>query len=74
MKEEEAKTKWCPHVRTLANNGGVVGVAVNRIFPQTDDNRDRCIGSDCMMWESCGYVGTPTKHGDCGLKTKKHHV
>ena len=72
MKEEEAKTKWCPHVRTLANNGGVVGVAVNRIFPQTDDNRDRCIGSDCMMWESCEYLKEVM--GDCGLKSKKYNV
>lgn len=47
MRESEAKTKWCPHVRVA--------------FPETTGNRDMqtpkadiycCIGSNCMMWES----------------------
>ena len=59
MKEEEAKTKWCPHVRVA--------------FPETTGNRDmqtpdcdiyKCIGSGCMMWVSF------EDNGDCGLKTR----
>jgi hypothetical protein len=76
MKESEAKTKWCPHVRIA--------------FPETSGNRDmdssnnpiyNCIGSGCMMWESWEYESAPdinspvtTKlkgEGDCGLKTRE---
>ena len=44
MTEEEAKTKWCPHVRITGSN--------------TSDNTYEklnkevcCIASDCMMWK-----------------------
>jgi hypothetical protein len=53
MTEDEAKTKWCPMVRT----GLVAGMAVNHHIgtvngPHAGDVHDetRCIGSGCMMW------------------------
>lgn len=38
MKEEEARTKWCPHA--FAVNQGGYSLA----------NRSKCMASDCMMW------------------------
>jgi hypothetical protein len=52
MTEDEAKTKWCPFVRT----GLVAGMAVNRHVADAPGAIDgvhdetRCIGSGCMMW------------------------
>lgn len=54
MKEETAKTKWCPKAITSALEECTMGVTAycyNRI-----DNVDmipnecKCIASDCMMW------------------------
>ena len=63
MTEEEAKTKWCPMVRT----GLVAGMAVNHHAgsrldapPQGDvHDETRCVASDCMMWRGsyCGLAG-----------------
>jgi hypothetical protein len=49
--EAEAKTKWCPEVRT----GLVHGMAVNHhvdMEPKGTGVHDetRCIASGCMMW------------------------
>lgn len=50
--EEEAKTKWCPEVRT----GLTAGMAVNRHIADAPGAKDgvydetRCIGSACMAW------------------------
>lgn len=49
--EEEAKTKWCPEVRT----GLVHGMAVNHHVDMEPKGigvyvETRCIGSLCMMW------------------------
>ncbi len=50
--EDEAKTKWCPFVRT----GLTAGMAVNRHVADAPKARDgvydetRCIGSQCMAW------------------------
>ena len=58
MTEEEAKTKWCPHVRyPNLMDGGMV--ASNRYSDGCNVNAhgDRtppafcCATSDCMMWQ-----------------------
>mgnify|MGYP000181417732 CR=1 FL=1 len=68
MTEDEAKTKWCPHVRV--ETGHIEGPAVNR--SDSDWPMGRCIGSACMAWrwdaEKCrqGQIN----HGYCGLAGK----
>jgi len=62
MTEDEAKTKWCPMVRT----GLTVGMAVNHHVDmnpggQGVHDETRCIASGCMMWRE--YRG----NGWCGL-------
>ena len=47
MTEDEAKTKWCPHVR-IADTGADNAVACNRYT--SEDYGSNCIASDCMMW------------------------
>ena len=49
MNEQEAKTKWCPMVRTddgaynrQSERGGEFGVGIG--------NWNKCVASDCMMW------------------------
>ena len=54
MTEEQAKTKWCPMVRTPAL---VVGDDIHR--------HGTCIGSDCMMWR--WDTEADPRHGLCGL-------
>ena len=47
MTEDEAKTKWCPHVRVNALSASVLsnrGEAIERGISTT------CIGSECMAW------------------------
>lgn len=52
LTEEEAKTKWCPEVRTGLN----AGMAVNRHVADAPGAIDgvydetRCRGSACMAW------------------------
>lgn len=51
---EQAKTKWCPHVRhggdtSSFNRGSEPGNAINDGRPNREW-RCCCIGSDCMMW------------------------
>jgi len=75
MTEEEAKTKWCPHVTltqitamvaaTIANDGDAV--------EQMQEASQKCIGSNCMMWrldekrdENMVLVPCDTG-GHCGL-------
>jgi len=40
MKEEEAKTKWCPMARLSIMNQSIDSVG----------ERELCIASGCMMW------------------------
>lgn len=69
MTEEEAKTKWCPMVRT--SSGGLIGNRDNAHDGQLTsfDDGSRCIGSACMMWRSGATVkGDPSgSYGYCGL-------
>lgn len=66
MTEAEAKTKWCPMVRTGLN----AGMAVNHHVSGDVHDETRCIASGCMMWR----YSTPNtiadhnkKDGFCGL-------
>lgn len=56
--EEEAKTKWCPHVRHqswIKDDGNLV-VCVNReprLFAEANDphvSMCNCLASDCTAW------------------------
>ena len=61
MTEDEAKTKWCPHVRDATEDLGTynrwykwvkemaVGGMQNKITNVLDDGCT-CIGSECMAW------------------------
>ena len=55
MTEDEAKTKWCPHVR-ISDCGADNSVASNRNM--MDGAGYCCIASDCMMW-SLDYKRMP---------------
>lgn len=69
MTEDEAKTKWCPLVRT----GLTAGMSVNRHVADAPDAIDgvydetRCRASGCMAWRRnvfraggyCGAFGKP---------------
>ena len=89
MKEDEARTKWCPMARVAGkiDEPGVIGGAIfsgNRFgdpFQNAPSNllqASQCIGSDCMMWESWEYTDANEDimnlgEGDCGLKSKDLH-
>jgi hypothetical protein len=81
MTEEEAKTKWCPHVRYAAfmrNDSGKIEAigAYNRAADKDGlpvlPGDARCIGSACMMWRWSSYYEAPAKNelGFCGLSGK----
>ena len=71
MTEDEAKTKWCPHVIASHTNP--------RQKPGEDDWLHACIGSACMAWRwsrvtsadpvSNAYAGA-IDDGFCGLAGK----
>jgi hypothetical protein len=71
--EEEAKTKWCPMIRS----GHVAGMAINSYVEMQKGAIDswyeqtRCIASGCMMWRSRLEIVANTrdlyKEGYCGL-------
>ena len=71
MTEEEAKTKWCPMVRSFAeNDSGVCATNQDDADGITDDGttdieRALCKGSQCMMWRQ-----NSTINGYCGLAGK----
>lgn len=52
MTEEEAKTKWCPHMRISSYTGQA---AINTT---AEEFRYKCIASDCMMWVTKNAVWT----------------
>lgn len=69
MTEDEAKTRWCPMVRSLYSSA-VFGVGLNRGLP--NNSAARCCGSSCMMWRWTlpGYKEASTAQGYCGLGGK----
>ena len=78
MTEDEARTKWCPHVRYIAKfNGPCVGT-YNRGYEDTGINKSLCIASDCMMfrWHSgfasgyCGLAGDEPRVKKDGKETE----
>ena len=76
MTEDEAKTKWCPHVR-YAIPSEVAWVA-NKYDHPVHMEKCMCIASDCMMWEwenEAEYFnsegGIPAQ-GYCGLTGAKY--
>lgn len=66
MTEEEAKTKWCPHVRIEGSNVAksrtdtkheldapyVLGID----YIYTRDKEVYCVASGCMMWKWDGEI------------------
>jgi hypothetical protein len=70
MKEELARTKWCPMVRHVSANNEVY--QTNR---GEHPDAVNCIGSDCMVWKvHTHYIGgdgnkysAQGEHGHCGL-------
>jgi hypothetical protein len=81
MTEDQAKTKWCPHVRFADPiDGGKPSVEPttwNRFDGEWDYTGLLCIASDCMMWrrEKDTYgddygKGIPEDRGFCGLAGK----
>ena len=69
MKEEEAKLKWCPHVRVAAfvgNTHHAEHASVNR--GEHLHAGINCIGSACMMWDM--YMKRESINLDVGLTPK----
>jgi len=67
MTEDEARQKWCPHVRVMSDEGSMIIATVNRGSGlQAGIN---CIASDCMMWRVAVKAGDGLKEdsGYCGL-------
>lgn len=69
MKEEEAKTKWCPMVRNY-DTAFDMGSSTNR-YEGKIESEHKCIASDCMMWvwdkPIQGHPKDTEKYGHCGL-------
>ena len=74
MTEEEAKTKWCPHVRAMATFGDQFAGTYNRSI-HDDLPNPACIASDCMMWR---WIMSPrdaaeiNSRGDAGAVPSGH--
>ena len=76
MKEEEAKTKWCPHVRNNDPAFEENAVVSNR-YNGKIEKEHLCIASDCMMWVEEEWSKEPIEgqighfinepSGHCGL-------
>lgn len=52
MKEDDAKTKWCPNINFIQYDGFPF---TNRGEPMTTKGSINCIGSRCMMWRWSNY-------------------
>ncbi len=48
--EDEARKKWCPHVRYSSNRGDGINRWVTAEDEQPNPEMSRCIGSECMAW------------------------
>lgn len=75
MTEEEAKTKWCPFVRAVADEAGAEAdhIGANRWAADPGlpwGNTGLCIGSACMAWRAKHPAHEnlyKTAEGWCGL-------
>ena len=77
MKEEEAKTKWCPHARASALEECTMGVTTynyNRNGNNGEAPEDcKCLASGCMAWKWENYTdnndprAVSGTEGYCGL-------
>ena len=66
MTEDEAKTKWCPMVRSSDLEKDVD----NCYIKDRNPTYSRCIGSDCMMWRwelDVRFAEMSKTDGHCGL-------
>jgi hypothetical protein len=62
MTEDEARKKWCPHVRFSQWAEGIIN---NR---GDLNGKHDCLASKCMAWRWCAEGYTPS--GYCGLAGK----
>lgn len=61
--EEEAREKWCPHIRVSAwDNETMTSNTINDHDDWLDEGIVCCRGGNCMMW-----VPTDDGRGSCGL-------
>ncbi len=77
LSEEEAHTKWCPHVRTAwAMNAGDESASLCTANRGNTDSDCRCVASGCMAWRwvethiksgTGDLVASGDTHGYCGL-------
>lgn len=81
MLESEAKKKWCPHARVLAEMYRIGDSRKETIGANASFNRmtskksggpnpplaSACLGSACMMWEPHGEVATVAKLAEHGF-------
>lgn len=72
--EEQAKTLWCPHVRS-GNGTPATNCAVNQTIVSGEHARwDKCCASACAAWrwaDPTTRYATPTaRKGFCGLAGK----
>lgn len=66
MTEEEAKTKWCPHVRIWSESGA--GANRDPYCGHSDTDKANCIAADCMAWRwTQPETGDRPLDGYCGL-------
>lgn len=67
MTEDEARKKWCPHVRF----GNEAGCNRNTAPEGSGGALTNCIASECMAWRWAWVSGWPdhfsVTHGYCGL-------
>ncbi|MEH6474442.1 MAG: hypothetical protein V7727_02080 [Sneathiella sp.] len=67
MNENDARTKWCPHMRRTINMpDGTCSIGNHEGYGYYT-GEGNCIGSDCMMWQPWNEAEST---GDCGLKRK----
>ena len=64
MTEQEAKTKWCPHMTYCANPAQLY----ESNFAVYDNSM--CCASECMAWRWDGVIDGEDRSGYCGLAGK----
>ena len=67
MTEEEARTKWCPHVRFVIDSELHAFIGNRFEKPSIYNDECLCIASECMLWlPDAGFQRTGNR-GHCGL-------